>query len=192
MELAKELSKKEKIQGRIFIGTLIVIIGVILFFIGKCEDDYVKKNGVWTILTVDKITISTNGGSFSYHFTFKGDSYKGGASGANSNPLIKKGRRLFMMVVPDETNRQLIVSKAVPDWFTAEAPYDGWKSFPTDDELWAEMKAQGAEPGQPKDWSDHPNKRLRTRTRIVTCILVTIGCGFITFLYLVDKKKIKL
>lgn len=192
MKSVKQLSKKEKIQGHIFFWTLIAIIISILLFTGEHRRKYVKKNGVWTILTVDKITISTNGGSFSYHFTFKGVSYKGGASGSNGNSVIKKGRRLFMMVVPDKTSRRLIVSKPVPDWFTAEAPYDGWKTFPTNDELWAEMKAQGAEPGQPKDWSDQPNKRQRIRTRIVTWILVTIGCGVITFLYLVDKKKIKL
>lgn len=192
MASVKPLSKKEKIQGHIFFWTLITVIFAIMYYCGERERDYVKRNGIWTILTIEKITISTNGGSFSYRFTLRGKTYKGASGGANGDPVIRKGRRLFMMVVPYETNKRLTFSKPVPDWFTAEAPYNGWKTFPTNDELWAEMKAQGAEPGQPKDWSDQPNKRLRTRTRIVTWILVTIGCGVITFLYLVDKKKIKL
>lgn len=192
MESAKELSKKEKIQGRIFIGTLIVIVVGILCLTGEIESNYIEKNGVWTFLTVDNNNTIRNPKNFKYHFTFRGEIHKGVSQSSIGDTLTREGRRIFMMVVPDKPNKHLIFSDAVPYWFTAEAPYNGWKTFPTDEELWAEMKAQGAEPGQPKDWSDHPNKRQMIRTRIVTWILVTIGCGVITFLYLVDKKKIKL
>ena len=129
----KPVTNRQKWIARIVtIGTVCIIS----YFIGQCQRDYVKENGVWTVFTIDEVDYGVKGGStFSLHYFFQGKTYHS-ASGGGLELLKKEGKRFFMMVVPEEPKKVLYFSdRPVPDWFTLEAPPEGWKEFPTDSTL---------------------------------------------------------
>ena len=135
----KPVTNRQKCIARIVI---MAIVFTILYFVGKCQRDYVKRNGVWTVYTLDKVGYAAKGGStYKFHYFFQGKTYND-ASGGGLELLKKEGKRFFMMVVPEEPKKILCFSdRPVPDWFTLEAPPEGWKEFPTDSTLRQLMKA---------------------------------------------------
>ena len=47
---------------------------------------------------------------------------------------INIGNRFFMMVVPNDLSKRR-KCEDVPEWFTLDAPPEGWKTCPTESEL---------------------------------------------------------
>lgn len=169
----------------------VIILGIILSIAGRCHFNKVEKYGVWTFNTVDKKTVTTNGGSYRFYFSIKGKRYKGATAGGN-DPSVQKGRRFFMMVIPDDPTEYICFSDTLPDWFTAEAPYNGWRTRPTEEELWEIMKAQGAEPGKAGFWKPKPDKKKMRKNRMVYGILLVIfGAIFFSIAYNLKKENEK-
>ena len=127
-----EKKAKKNIIGNIGCITIFATITIIMWNSYR-EADYVKKHGVWTILTITKTRGAAGGGyTVEYIYQYNHRMYEDG-----TNMTLKEFinvNRFFMMVVPNEESRHLIFD-AVPNWFTLEAPPEGWKTCPTEKEL---------------------------------------------------------
>ncbi|MGP1462059.1 hypothetical protein [Tannerella sp.] len=126
-----EKKAKKNIIGNIGCLTIFVTFTIIMWNSYR-EADYVEKNGVWTILTVTKTRGAPKGYIVKYTFQYNHRMYEN-----STNMPLKKFinvNRFFMMVVPNEESRHLIFD-AVPNWFTLEAPPEGWKTCPTEKQM---------------------------------------------------------
>ena len=127
-----EKQTKKNIIGNIGCITIFATITIIMWNSYR-EADYVEKNGVWTILTVTK-TRGAAGGGYTVEYTYQ---YNHRMYEDGTNMTLKEFinvNRFFMMVVPNEESRHLIFD-AVPNWFTLEAPPEGWKTCPTEKQM---------------------------------------------------------
>ena len=127
-----EKKTKKNIIGKIGCLAIIIYMSVITWR-GCQETDYVKKHGVWTILTITKTRGAAGGGyTVEYTFQYNHRMYENG-----TNMALKEFinvNRFFMMVVPNEESR-IRIFDAVPNWFTLEAPPEGWKTCPTEKQM---------------------------------------------------------
>ncbi|WP_373731053.1 hypothetical protein [Bacteroides heparinolyticus] len=126
-----EKKAKKNIIGNIGCLTIFVTFTIIMWNSYR-EADYVEKHGVWTILTITKMEGAPRGFLFSYKFQYNYRAYN--YTIVSSNKKMVVGRHFFMMVVPNEESRHLIFD-AVPNWFTLEAPPEGWKTCPTEKQM---------------------------------------------------------
>ena len=136
MDTKSELTDQQnkKFKWKKIIGPCIIILIPIIGSIWSSHRmDYVKKNGVWTIMTIDDVSAAHRGTSFSCHYKFRGDVYKNTGGTVNYSD---KGKRFFLQVIPTDPMRVLYYTEnSVPSWFTLEAPPEGWPQRPTEAEL---------------------------------------------------------
>lgn len=125
--------QNDKFNWKKIIGPCIVVLIPIIGTIwSNHENDYIKKNGVWSIMTVDKVYAAHRGTSFKCHYKFRDKVYK------NTGGLVDysdEGKRFFLLLIPADPERVLYTEHRVPSWFTLEAPSEGWSSRPTEAEL---------------------------------------------------------
>lgn len=118
---------------RIIAPGVVILIAIIGSFWSDQRADYVEKNGVWTIMTIDRVHAAHRGTSFRCHYKFMGQVYKNTGSLVNYSD---EGKRFFLQVIPTDPERVLYhTEQRIPSWFTLEAPPEGWKTRPTEAEL---------------------------------------------------------
>ena len=132
-ELTDQQNKKFKWK-KIIGPCIIILIPIIGSIWSSHRIDYVKRNGIWSIMIVDRVKANARGGtSFSCHYKFRGDVYNN--TGINVD-YSDKGKRFFLQIIPTDPMRVLYYpEKSVPSWFTLEAPPEGWTQRPTEAEL---------------------------------------------------------
>lgn len=112
---------------------IIILIGIVGSIWSDQRADHVEKNGVWTIMTIDRVHAAHRGTSFRCHYEFMGEAYKNTGSLVNYSD---EGKRFFLQVIPTKPMKALFYSdEFVPSWFTLEAPPEGWKTRPTEEDL---------------------------------------------------------
>ena len=131
-ELTDQQNKKFKWK-KIIGPCVIILICIISYFWGEYDLNYVEKNGVWTIMTIDDVSAGHRGRSYTCHYKFRDEVYKNTGGGLNYSD---EGKRFFLQVIPTNPMKVRYYSRyPVPSWFTLEAPPEGWTQRPTEAEL---------------------------------------------------------
>ncbi|MDR2914889.1 MAG: hypothetical protein LBV74_08680 [Tannerella sp.] len=147
VEIAKEDDEyarkdRERWNNLIIINSiLLTIFSVILVLYRNKKVRYIREHGVWTILTVTKkeATDSVSHKKVYYIFQLNNRTYTGSVTLRRKK--AESANRFFIMVVPNEAHKRKIYGN-VPEWFTSDAPSEGWEKHPTENEL-REMMKQG-------------------------------------------------
>lgn len=115
----------------------LLLVWLVYSFWKDHKRSYLEKNGVWTILTIDKVYAASRSMAFECHYPFMGKVYKNlGKDYDETVNFDDKGKRLFLQVIPTKPMKALFYSdEFVPSWFTLEAPPEGWKTRPTEEDL---------------------------------------------------------
>lgn len=122
-------------------GIVCLILFVILILYRNKQRKYIEAHGVWTILTITKIEKTESVFHKKVHYTFQLNDQIYTDSITLSKKRIKSGgNRFFLAIIPEKDNRRAVY-EAVPEWFTLDAPPEGWKERPTERDL-REMMAK--------------------------------------------------
>ena len=203
-----EVSNKEYLRGT-FTFLFILLFFVFSFWYRNNETNYIKKHGVWTILSVtSKRKAAQAGYHVYYQFYLNNQIYRYHAIMSTKRGDL--GKRFFMMVVPNEENTHRIYD-VVPEWFKLDAPPDGWKKHPTTKELqnmlWENYKKKTSENDVSNDVSqnqtseieedavkeeaDVPNEMSDEKDRLNRIMFINgIVCSVLFIIYVLRRKKI--
>lgn len=126
----------------IILSTIVIVILVVMGFLRDCMRQVVRENGIWTIMTVTKVSASPKGGrSVRYDYRYNNQKYTGAVNMGESINYREIGKRLFIQILPNNPTNTLINEISIPSWFTLEAPPEGWKEMPTEAQM-REMMVQ--------------------------------------------------
>lgn len=127
---------KSKEFGLLFVALSYFLFVLFVTIYTKIETKFIEKHGVWIIVSVtDKTSTWFLWHYIHYKFQYNNQSYI--YSQEVDVAYFKKtniGNRFFMIVASNKKNRHR-KKDAVPEWFTLDAPPEGWKKCPTEMEL---------------------------------------------------------
>ncbi|MCC8020273.1 MAG: hypothetical protein LIO85_10955 [Rikenellaceae bacterium] len=131
--------RNPKIRQLIVAGAIIFIC--VMLCMEFSSRDTLATDGVYTIAEVTHVARHTGrSGTLSGYraaFTYRlgGKSYGGENRGYGFDASMT-GRRYFVLVAPGKTRKTVLLhDHPVPEWFTAEAPPQGWSRLPSSAEL---------------------------------------------------------
>lgn len=127
-------------QTKIFKFIVPIIVFILLYAVSTIRNNNVRKDGIYSIVTLVKYSSAYRGQSAKYEFVYNKTLYKGSffiSFAESKNTPI--GTRYFVTFLAKAPDRHLILD-SVPSWFTLKAPDKGWKTLPTQKQLRIMMK----------------------------------------------------
>ena len=112
-------------QTKIFKFIVPIIVFILLYAVSTIRNNNVRKDGIYSIVTLIK-----------YGSAYRGQSAKYAFNESKNTPI---GTRYFVTFLAKAPNRHRILD-TVPSWFTLKAPDKGWKTLPTQKQLRIMMK----------------------------------------------------
>ena len=127
-------------QTKIFKFIVPIVVFILLYVVSTQRNNNVRKDGIYSIVTLTKYGSAYRGQSAKYEFIYNNTLYQGSffISFAESK-ITPIGTRYFVTFLAKDPDRHLIL-ESVPAWFTLKAPDKGWKTLPTQKQLRIMMK----------------------------------------------------
>ena len=126
----------------IIVPVLFIVVGLYAHYRSDKYYQYVKEHGVWTIYEIGPVGYHPRGGKeASIYYVFRGEKFKSGVYLGDRLNVGERGLRFFMALMPKKPTKKINTYDPVPEWFTLDAPDEGWPTKPTEAEL-REMMAQ--------------------------------------------------
>ena len=127
-------------QTKILKFIIPIVVFILLYAVSTIRNNNVRKDGIYSIVTLIKYGSAYRGQSAKYEFIYNKTLYKGSffiSFAESKNTPI--GTRYFVTFLAQAPDRHLILD-SVPSWFTLKAPDKGWKTLPTQKQLRIMMK----------------------------------------------------
>ena len=122
-------------QTKILKFIIPIVVFILLYAVSTIRNNNVRKDGIYSIVTLVKYGSAYRGQSAKYEFIYEGSFFISFAESKNT-PI---GTRYFVTFLAKAPDRHLILD-SVPSWFTLKAPDKGWKTLPTQKQLRIMMK----------------------------------------------------